>query len=190
MTNEYTGSELVDFLRDEEAGGSGAEFVALAKASDRDDHVALSPSMSCDHWVDVPVYLINRAEVTSRQRCKDHSHTVARIRLEKPKSSEDNAFADLLSSMVRSLGNPIPAVTTPVPIRPSWGALRPIGDTACAPYCYTVCMGNTMWCICQDEGCNQWSEPCGSCGDAHTPSFGEFGQIPRINPRFPLPEIV
>src|SRR5262249_12205437 len=97
----FSGTALEHALRDgsldrREASRTSAVLVGMVKASEREGHVAFT-SAGCGSWAEVPVDLVEAAEVIGRRGCQGHEHPVARITFKVPESPHARLFAALLS---------------------------------------------------------------------------------------------
>ena len=93
-----SGAELEQELARGELGSwSQRGLVGIVKKSEEKGHIAFSLA-DCESWTDLPTAMIDEAETIGECRCRDHSHPVVRLVLNKPKSAEGRALLRLLHS--------------------------------------------------------------------------------------------
>lgn len=108
LVGKLSGQELLSGLAEGRAPLK-TRFLGFAKASAAAGHVAFSPNGSCSRWVDIPVSLIEEAEIVGDARCKDHEHAVVRLTI------DTSGAGATVSQMLRRLAIPQVAMRMPLP---------------------------------------------------------------------------
>lgn len=97
QNKNFTGSSLEQALKNDALTQSGIEQVGMVKPSEKEGYVCFTKS-GCDNWVDLPIDMIEEAELIGKNTCKDHSHSVMKLILKEPKNLEAQIFSALSSS--------------------------------------------------------------------------------------------
>lgn len=100
----FTGASLEQALKDDTLSQSGVTLVGMVKLSKKEGYICFTQS-GCDSWVDIPVSMIEEAELISRRVCQDHSHPIMKIILKELKSSEGQILLALLAQVTQSDSN-------------------------------------------------------------------------------------
>ena len=108
LVGTVSGQELCDGLA-ERRTPLKTRFIGWAKESARAEHVAFSPNGGCSGWLDIPVSLVEEAEILGDGACKDHKHAVVRLTIV---ASESGAA---VAQMLRRIGRPRTARMMPDP---------------------------------------------------------------------------
>lgn len=118
MTQEtFTGASLEKALREGALDSSRtATMVGMAKPSDEAGYISFTRS-GCDNWIDLPVEMIQSAEKIGDAPCRDHSHPLVKITLEKPQDKRQQVLLALLADTAPTQPGPTGA--------PFAGALEP-----------------------------------------------------------------
>jgi hypothetical protein len=77
----------------------GVELVGMVKSSTKDGHVAFSRT-GCDGWIDLPIDMIEQAEVRGQRACKGHSHPFVKLSLKEAKDPQAQILSALLAQHV------------------------------------------------------------------------------------------
>jgi hypothetical protein len=104
----YTGTSLEHALKDNSLTRAGIVLVGMVKASEKGGYIRFTRA-GCENWVDLPVDLIECAELLGHQACKDHSHPLMKITLKEPKDPAAQILAALLAQPPTGGGGPMPA---------------------------------------------------------------------------------
>jgi hypothetical protein len=135
---KLTAHELLTALHEDTLERPGFEIVGMVKKSEKPGYVAFTQK-GCGAWADLPIELIRDAEEIGWSPCKDHAHTLMRIRLKEPTSPEAQLYFALLSqsqSVREGLLSPIEALENgrfgPEGVDPLYqsstrSGLRPVG---------------------------------------------------------------
>lgn len=144
-------------------------LLAWVSDDDDDDHIRVAAPGDCSQWRVVPTSVVRSAKPVAETACGGHTHVVVELQFEPIAELEPvhRTLVDLLRRDLRGLQ--------------SFDRPR-----TAAGHCVTHCMGNTLWCVCDDGFGNQHAEPCGTCGGAQNLSAFE-PMSPLRDPRFTNP---
>ncbi len=106
-TTGSSGKELLHLIKNKNLG-SPIAVVGMVKESELADHIAFSPSRSCEQWINIPENSVQGWEHLGKQTCKDHSHDVVRLRLKRPETTEGAVLEQLLAATSLPLGHCFP----------------------------------------------------------------------------------
>ncbi|CAN5488639.1 hypothetical protein BH09CHL1_BH09CHL1_20150 [soil metagenome] len=92
----FSGASLEEALKGDTFAQSEILRIGMVKQSQTPGYIGFSGG-GCEHWIEIPIDMIERAEQMGNRPCKDHSHPVFRITLKQPKDPETQIFASFLA---------------------------------------------------------------------------------------------
>lgn len=100
----FTGASLEQALKDDSLSQSGVTLIGMVKLSNKEGYICFTQS-GCDSWVDIPVSIIEEAELIGRRACQGHFHAIMKITLKELKSPEGQILSALLAQLTQSDSN-------------------------------------------------------------------------------------
>jgi hypothetical protein len=128
MPKSFTGTEFLKALSE----GQLREPIikeGLVKQEENDTNTLLfSEGRACQHWIKIPIEMIESVEYLTTVRCLDHEHPLARLYLKEPPA--DNAVASLFAELARQSSTSQPygqpgAMGTALLSQPSGANIQP-----------------------------------------------------------------
>lgn len=92
----FSGASLEEALKGDMFAQSEILRIGMVKHSQTPGYISFSGG-GCEHWIEIPTDMIERAEQMGNRPCKDHSHPVFRITLKTPKDPQTQIFAAFLA---------------------------------------------------------------------------------------------
>lgn len=93
----FDGASLEEaLLTDSLTTSAAVQLIGMVKPSEVKGFIAFTRA-GCDHWMDIPTNMIEKAEHRSTTRCKEHSHPVLALTLKEPKDPEAKILLALLA---------------------------------------------------------------------------------------------
>lgn len=105
----FSGASLEEALKGDLLDQSEVVLIGMVKQAQTPGYISFTGG-GCDHWIDIPVDLIERADRMGSRPCKDHAHPVFRLTLKEPKDPQARIYASLLAQQPGAGGmSPMPA---------------------------------------------------------------------------------
>jgi len=86
IPDSFTGETLVQALKEGSLAQPKALLTGMVKQSDKEGYIAFTRS-GCDEWVEIPVNMIQKADLLGHRRCEDHNHPLMQINIQEPTST-------------------------------------------------------------------------------------------------------
>jgi hypothetical protein len=105
MQDSFEGRSLEAALKSDSFSRPASSLVGMVKMSEKEGYVSFTRG-GCEHWIDLPTYMIEEAKKVGQNRCKDHSHPVFEIKLKEPNNPEGQILFSLLLQAAQSQSAP------------------------------------------------------------------------------------
>lgn len=92
----FSGASLEEALKGDLLDQSEVLLIGMVKQSQTPGYISFTGG-GCEHWIEIPTDLIERAERMGSRPCKDHAHPVFRLTLKNPKDPQAQLYASLLA---------------------------------------------------------------------------------------------
>jgi hypothetical protein len=106
----FSGTELEAAMESGELKAKSYHVMGMVKASKKKGYIQFTAT-HCEDWLDIPVSIIEEAELLGQTQCKDHQHPLFKLMLQKPNDEFGKAVLSILAQFA-SRSHPAAAQNT------------------------------------------------------------------------------